>query len=483
MMMKLSANKSQGDNSRRETYLPLRSLLIAVYIAVLLAATTFGNYKRVAGVKTNLSPLNDWFSSEAQNSSLSFSSATAIHLKNITRAKFLVIHIGVPKTGTTALQHETRDHLAQTLKRDDDAVWTGKDGGPNSRLFFRFNRCLGLVSNQTASNFTKEEGDQCWQKELDGPMRLAGANVSIVTSFEEYSFKGQDSKALQRLQHYFRDYLQQEVVLLVAYRRYHEWIFSAATQTFHRDCLHHNKNDRLWLDQGGRPCGNPWRIGRPYVMNHDDYSFQWHNIDEMMHRMGSIGFDPLVMNYHSKEYPSAITQNFYCGMLGDHTPHTCEQSKKLLLSKTTSGANSGGEKYMYDAIILEVAKRGWINTTSMMRHEARSELNHHHTNILRRRGAADLPLICPPQSAFDHLLEKSLRFERLMSPELFGTDLVDASIEAEHIAQYQAKEESGSFCEVDLERLLANVTSYSGFLYGALNRTASYWGPHRRYKN
>ena len=86
------------------------------------------------------------------------------------------------------------------------------------------------------------------------------------------------------------------------------------------------------------------------------------NVNIMVPEMRSLGFDLRIMNYHSNEYPFAITQNFYCGMLGSYTPHTCQQSLQLWESQKQESSGrptdtSRGDKHIYDATVLALA--GW----------------------------------------------------------------------------------------------------------------------------
>ncbi|KAG7365801.1 RHS repeat-associated core domain containing protein [Nitzschia inconspicua] len=412
------------------------------------------------------------------------------------KKKFLAVHVGVCKTGTSAIQQETKLNLVDTLAHRDGAAWVGKWAGPHAIRFRSFEECLKHVSNDTAASFTKQQGDHCWNETIMSATTTKlftdSANTSIVSSFEEYSFKGRDvhHKDIQRLRQYFGRYLGHDVILLATYRRYHEWIVSSVAQTYHRNCLSTRDTSlkRLWPHQGGIPCKNPWTVGQQFVLqrNNSYYSFDsFVNIDTMLPEMRKIGFHLQVMNYHSKDYPSAMTQHFYCGMLRDYTPHTCQESLMLLSEKqqqaasNNTGFNQGGDKYIYDSIVLELAKRGWINTTAIQRHHARIELTDRHVNGFGK-GVSDLPLICPPQSAYDRLLEKSLQLERLMSHELYGVDTVDPAIEAEHIAEFETKlYNKRGLCWVDMDLLFHNndVTSYTEFLYGALNQT---WGPPKR---
>lgn len=412
--------------------------------------------------------------------------------------KFVAIHIGVPKTGTSAIQLETKHHLRETLAKRDHVMYVGKWAGNKYAIWFsRFNKCLQQIANDTiTTNFSKEQGDNCWKETMHQQV-VKELNTSILTSFEEFSFRNRDQqhKDIQRLRHYFGRYHNYDVVMLVTYRRYHEWIFSSVTQTYHRGCLATNRRLHMkwhWLDQGGTRCTEPWYVGREFVMD-DAYHFDsFVNVDIMVPEMRSIGFDLRIMNYHSKEYPFAITQNFYCGMLGNYTPHTCQQSLQLWEyqkqestsgrpttdTSSSSGINRGGNKHIYDAIVLALADRGWINTNTTMRYQARESLTHHHVHVLGK-SVADLPLICPPQNAYDKLLQKSLYLENLMSKDLYGTDMVDPTIQAEHIQQFEKQTYTNrAFCWVDLDRLFQNVTSYYQCLYKALNQT---WGPPKRY--
>ncbi|KAL3903001.1 MAG: hypothetical protein SGILL_010614, partial [Bacillariaceae sp.] len=405
--------------------------------------------------------------------------------------KYLIVHVGVPKTGTTAIQDDTKDNLTQALAQDG-AIWTGKWMYPLSRTFAFFQRCLRDAEEGAFASGehirTRSVGDACWKKHMKmkgHPLMETpsenGPNVNIVTSYEEYAFNNRKNSTMVRFQRYFEDIHNYKIVGIVGYRRYHEYVRSNALQTYKRKCLSKKEPAGIeWPSNGGVSCQPVWDMARGLVMRDNHRGDVWLNIDELLPELRSLGMEMHVMNYNSPSYPGAITQNFYCGMLKNITPSTCQESLNMLeRQKNAVRRNVGGVVDAYDAIILEAAQQGMINTTQITRKQARTQLMTHHTQALKK-GFTDLPLICPPKSAMDRLFEKTLALEEKLSMDLFGTERVPPEIQAQHEQAFQKNVYTKrGYCSVNIDKLFANVTSYEELLQDRL--ALSDWGEPATY--
>jgi len=212
------------------------------------------------------------------------------------------------------------------------------------------------------------------------------------------------------------------------------------------------------------------------------------NVDEISKTYRDSGFQVRIMNYHSIDYPTAVTQNLYCDILKDQTPKTCRESWRLLQVAPTTATNQkeslkpkiienkGSELYAYDdAIVLEAAKLGWIETSKLTREQARQDLMKHHTKILQK-GFTDLPLMCPSRAELEMLLQKSLKLEQIMWPQLYDSSsstrqsLEDAKVD--HVQQFwKLADQKRGYCAVDTDLLFNNVNSYEQLMYESMNRT------------
>jgi hypothetical protein len=396
--------------------------------------------------------------------------------------KFMIVHVGVPKTGTTAIQVETQHNLTKALAQDN-AVWVGKWEYPLSKSFSHFQKCIISEEEATGHIRTRTVGDSCWKEHMvwEGHALVNTSsdapNVNIVTSYEEYAYKSRKNSTMIRFQRYFEDIYNYQIVAIAGYRRYHEYVRSNTLQTYKRYCLAKGNNPAAieWPSDGGRSCRPLWLEARPLVLSDHFRGDRWINVDELVPELRSLGMDTRVMHYHDPEYKGAITQNFYCGMLQNFAPHACKESLHMLeRQKNIPRRNVGGVVYAYDAILLEAAQRGLINTTHVTRRDARNELMNHHTQTLHR-GFTDLPLICPPESTMKRLLHKSLSLEQQMSMDLYGSEKVDPEVRAQHIEEFHHNVYTQrGFCSVDADKLFNNVTSYAELLHERLNQ--SEWG-------
>jgi hypothetical protein len=402
--------------------------------------------------------------------------------------RFLAIHIGPSKTGTTAIQEKS----ANVQLNSDGVIYVGKFGGEPSTKYFQFLKCMMETHEEQHNNSEYSlirNGDNCW-KDFMAKYEDNGTLPSLLDSHEEYSYRDRRNESIANPGPFLltKKYIESkghDVVLIATYRRYYEWLSSALLQTCNNRLFFPTTGSlTLWLHQGGRQCFKTWQSANSIIKNDKGFGiFTYANIEETVPEKRSIGFNVKVMNYHDPMHPSAILQNLHCNVLKEYTPNTCQEPMPTLISKgNTTGEilSKGLNIHYYDAIVLEAAQRGFINTTEITRREARNSLIHHHTQVLGK-AYTDLPILCPPPQFLDNLLEKSLEFERVMSNDLYSTETVDAAIEANHIEGFNHfMGVNLGYCFADVVRLFENVHSYSQLLEESLVES---WGEPRRLSN
>jgi hypothetical protein len=399
--------------------------------------------------------------------------------------RFLAIHIGPSKTGTTTIQKTSaKDEL-----NSDGMIFVGKEGGPPSGKYHLFQTCMMETHEQQHNNSGYSligNGDNCW-KNFMAEYEDNGTLPSLFDSHEKYSYISRSHESIANPGRFLltKKYFESkghDVILIATYRRYYEWLYSGLLQKCkNRIFSRTTGKSTLWLHQGGSQCFKTWQSAYSIIQNDKGFGMvNYANIEVTVPEKKRIGFNVKVMNYHDPMYPSAIFQNLHCNVLKEYTPNTCHESMQALISKNiTTGEilNKGLNTHYYDAIVLEAAERGFINTTEITRIEARNSLVHHHTQVLGK-SYTDLPILCPPPQFLDKLLEKSLDFERVMSNDLYSTETVDASIEANHIEGFhQFMGVKLGYCCADVARLFESVHSYSQLLEESLVKS---WGEPRR---
>jgi hypothetical protein len=297
--------------------------------------------------------------------------------------------------------------------------------------------------------------------------RLRGEN--IIFSDEAYSYRNMYDPKLKSPD-FFRmlriGFDGWKVTVVPTYRRYYEWYLSCLKEINRRNCLLGASKDGKWPHEGGSACKNLWTpIQNMLKASRDDNwpgTKSYTNIDKSIPYWRNGGFPVSILNFHS---PRHITCTFYCDII-HNTPTTCQLCLK---QRGTNQNPSSAALTAYDDIVFEAANRGVI-TSDMTNQTSRSDfvadLVRFHTAILRRKGMADFPLICPPKDRLEALLTKSLAFEKYILPEFYASP----EGEVEHRESFWKLVEEKVFCWVDKETLLNGKESWSEVL-GALNAT------------
>ena len=185
--------------------------------------------------------------------------------------------------------------------------------------------------------------------------------------------------------------------------------------------------EALWPKFGGIECPHLWTqfIYPKIIRKSNNYNSRFYeNIDHtipkirnaIMETMTSNNTNHLsnnnnvhihVLNLHTIENP---TTAIYCDVLKNKTPNTCHYSQN---QHTPKVHHKGTVSYLYDMIVIEAANRNLIDTSIKTRYEARTDLEKYHTQRINKT-YLDLPLMCPPQTQLQSLLDKSIRFENLV---------------------------------------------------------------------
>jgi hypothetical protein len=279
------------------------------------------------------------------------------------------------------------------------------------------------------------------------------------------------------------------------------------------------RKQSLWPKDGGERCPSIWLWinGRVKAPHYNARYYQ--NLDVMLPVMRSVLLSPhnhtgsgsdggttttttrnsvRILNYYQDkgEYNS-ITTELYCGILGnDRTPNTCEYAKKSLGDNVTFHKKSDDlTKVLYDEIVVAASDRGWFSNSSdnnddiriinskykdsknfsdisthhpitTQRIRARNHLIDYHTKTLNKT-FSDFPLMCPSKDQLQQLLDKSLKFEKMVLPEFDKTPLG----EEKHIRDFWNSHQTElTYCWVDIGQLFKDVNSWDEVLKISLTK-------------
>jgi len=320
----------------------------------------------------------------------------------------LIIHIGPPKTGTTTIQEISRDYKDTLAK--DNFVYFGK----------LTHRRLQKLKIDTIALFDEHCLDQvrsnefsCWNSSLQILNKNLIKNESILISNEETNFVGPTGHKMTKdyyinLKNAFHDW---DILYIVTYRRYAEWLVSSVKQFTNIDSKHFGK----WGREGGKRIFPVWNYIHGRLLKKDYSSNKFSNLDTCIPPILEAGLSIKVMNFHKSQ---DIAANFYCDVLSQ-TPHTCNYIREKSKTSPIIHNKRSVDTIAYDDIIFnaeEIIKiSAWGNMTRI---QARERLRAYHQQSLGLN-FIDLPLICPPKKALEILLNKSLIFEQLVIPELY----------------------------------------------------------------
>jgi len=374
------------------------------------------------------------------------------------RRPTLVVHIGPSKTGSSTIQRDSCE-FSDSLKMDNyiyAGMFSGRDMKRIEVRLLANDNCLYIVRDYLSTDDSGRRAMDipCWQERMKG---VVEGNVSknVILSNEGYSYSSDilfNKTYHSALQIAYRDW---DFLIVATYRRYAEWVVSVVKQYNANGCL----TKGGWPHEGGKQqCVKMWaRIKRfPQTGKFRYNAWMYSNIEVAIPAWTEGGGRFATLNFHDKPH---ITSSFYCDIL-NNTPHTCLQS----LNRTV-GTHSNPRSVLSVAcsnIVYRAAETGLISNRTTHRTvqiTASTTLEQHVRAHVRTY--SDLPLNCPDRTSLEGLLRKSLRFEERMMPRFFRS----SGVEERHRREfwYRADVEK-ELCDVDVDRLLAGVTTWDQVL-------------------
>ena len=240
-----------------------------------------------------------------------------------------------------------------------------------------------------------------------------------------------------------------DVMVVIGYRRYYEWVLSSLKQLHGQGCAHEKTNwDRNY-------CPAPWPPICDWMNRNPPSAKNYHFTDSVIERWRG-SFPIKVLNYHA---PERITETLLCDLV-PNAPHTCHhlRTSSLVKNANVRSATTGA----YSSIALEAYHRG-VLPSGMKRTEAIQSMERHWNKELGL-SYRDLPLIeCPPHHELELLLNISLTFERdLLSEWHHALGILSVTDHRENFWHLALEEKV--FCSVDIKGIVDNKTSWEDIL-------------------
>jgi len=241
--------------------------------------------------------------------------------------------------------------------------------------------------------------------------------------------------------HAIREALQDEwdVVVVVGYRRFYEWI---ASYKYQRDRLDHK--NVVWKNawpgpEGGKPIDplfptviENWRHYFPYT------DFAVKNAED--------SFSIEILSLYDENMRTR--SDFLCNILVN-ADTSCKESlfQDIKLAETTMNTRAGTPSFFYDALATAAAANGLVDTKKSTRRQVAIAIQMHQEENLKLT-AMDFDLECPSAIQLEEFLHVSLKLEAKLQPDTF------MDTEAEHVDGFREMVEAKTYCWVDTEAVL-----------------------------
>jgi len=458
--------KKPGIKSRR-WFFPLMSFILLVEILwIVYNHSTF-----MDSMNTSEAKYEQMTPTLLQTTSLDDKNSQNTFDWNDNTKPYLIFHIGPSKTGTTTIQIISKSSDFTDALALDGYAYKGlysreKDDRHIAKNVFKNDDCLNETVSylQTHTNLdTKALDVPCWASRMTRFIQPQPINffMSDEEDFTKYPRTSEDYNSLKVA---FKDW---NLLFVVTYRRYAEWLLSALKEKFTGRCI---AKRVTWESER---CENIWASLEQFAYMKDKegrdkfQGFNYFNIDKITSGMKAANVPFKIMNFHDERQ---LMSSLYCDIILN-TPQTCLHTMNL--PHKTSSYNSRDALSMTCAnIVYDAEKAGLINSQNQTRKDTNRECEYflEANNVTH----ADLPLRCPTQSMLEYLLKKSLAFEQMMVPEFFASDLG----KAEHNQSFwKMANERREFCDVSTEKLLEGESSWNGVLKRATfkNWTISFY--------
>jgi hypothetical protein len=238
-----------------------------------------------------------------------------------------------------------------------------------------------------------------------------------------------------------------KLLVIVAYRRYIDWLPSAKQQVERWKPSKPAMN--RWPNQGGKVIEGLFPdfykvqpgIGRmPYFFT-----------DQIIFHVKKY-LPVTIMNMHSEN--QSVLTTFLCDSMPS-AKHCCSASREKDRNKDIAErkANEAQTLY-YDMLAIAAFQRGLIQTGDQIprRHDVVLAAKYHQESQLKK-SYRDFPLECPEQKDLDIFLEKSLMIEKRLLPEFYNSPAGEAS----HKKQFQQAIMENNYCHINTNLVLADT--------------------------
>jgi hypothetical protein len=355
-----------------------------------------------------------------------------------------VMHVGVPKTASSTLQHTFELHA--DLLAQDNWYYAGKVLGENGPKNVQDYPIFSALSSATCRDqvnkawklYTKHNSTEnfptCWNSMLSFLNDLYQRRVNVLLSEENLCIAQLSTNPVHwsALQHALS---QWDVKIIVAYRRWPEWVASGKNQL--EKPTKAQRRRRIWPAEGGLPTLPLYPYFEDILRGKTPTYFPY--ADTVIKEYRKYFSNVEVVNYHKGD----IVSEFVCQVLS--SSHTCQETQQH--NYTNHSKVNKQVDMQCDMLAVAAAEAGLVHLSLSRVQVAQTCRDFHQHN----NETVPWILECPTKDQLQPILRRSLQLEQEIIPECCG-----AASKDEHVSSFWEAVEQKIFCSVDTAAMLRN---------------------------
>ena len=346
----------------------------------------------------------------------------------------LYLHIGIPKTGTTTIQH----HLQQD-----------EHDGILRKYNMTYFDCPSLQSMYHPIKGKDLKNWRKFKKCLRKARKKDGGGMDAIFSKEVFGhLLGSVKDSIHHLNNLKQVTQEWDVIIVISYRRLFEWIPSYYYQEQTTQSYDSPVSFVDWYKG---------RLGPPDGADRSYFKRIWGVHLGMMHptrvliRKFEKHFDTIVI-HNMHEEPNHLVNHFYEQILG---LKEISQQRRNWPEERHVSKNIG---YLNEFLLAYAGEKYKLYPASVTRLKA-NRVAHSIFSSQNKTATNSLPLICLTPKYRKQLLEASLRFEENLFPKWFHSNQGKET----HIKKFANAEGRNKFCSLNLEVAVTSKDSLAIF--------------------
>ena len=397
------------------------------------------------------------------------------------RRPLAIIHIGPRKCATTNIQYVLGHETTRNLLEQDNFVYLGKGAGLKTGVH-ALQKKMGIYIRDCLWKPRKctNETTNLWMEFVQSIQTLRKNGQNIIVSDEAIPHVVIRSQDMQQMMDAFDGY---NIRIIMAYRRYYEWIISEYNQQYKESYTHIIQPFVTWYRQQQQQVPSKLRSEVYAPPN-----------KELMERYRPYVDEVRVFNMHDGLGNQDLIERFVCQMIPEATI-TCRVAKqgglpvapldRQKVSVTTIDSQYVAEQIYLTKKYLTKQKGAMKKTTSanamtkmMSREEIISfkkdvmasgisnriqeEINRHDEQLSQQEEQHfyHLPRLCLTEQEQDDLLQQTIQIENVVVPEFFyyststGSTTAASQEESIRVDFEKSVVNSNKYCTIDTQTLL-----------------------------